>query len=74
VEIEKAALAAHFCGAFKGLKIRCREVIRLFDMQSGDSGGGGKSVPMNQASALGRLVYAKRLNFGTSERQKRKKG
>ena len=73
MEIEKAALAALFCGAFKGLK-RCREVIRLFDMQSGDSGGGEKSVPMNQASALGRLVYAKRLNFGTSEREKRKKG
>jgi hypothetical protein len=62
-----------FCGAFKGLKIRCREVIRLSDMQSGGSGGGEKSVSMSQASALRRLVYAKRLNFGTSEREKRTK-
>ena len=62
MEIEKAALAAHFCGAFKGLKIRCREAIRLSDMQSGDSGGGEKSLSMSQARALRRLVYAKRLN------------
>ena len=55
-------------------KIRCREVIRLSDMQNGREDDGGKrSVSLSEARDLLQLVYIERVNFGTSEREKRKK-
>ena len=36
-------------------------------------GGGKRSVSLSEARDLLRLVYIERVNFGTSEREKRKK-
>ena len=55
-------------------KIRCRElfVFRICKTVRKD-GGGKRSVSLSEARDLLRLVYIEWVNFGTSERENRKK-